>query len=85
MSAEYEGKDPLALAEQAERDLNSHGAKHGYNSSDSGPSKPPPPSKLLSANPTPSTRIRRRPIRNRQIPRQRSQSRLRCLRRRRQP
>lgn len=37
MSAEYEGKDPLALAQQAERDLNSHGAKQGYNASDSSP------------------------------------------------
>ena len=30
MSAEYEGQDPLVLAKQAERDLNSQGAKHGY-------------------------------------------------------
>ena len=29
MSAEYEGKDPLELAKQAERDLNSHEAKTG--------------------------------------------------------
>ncbi|KAL9098582.1 MAG: hypothetical protein Q9163_005791 [Psora crenata] len=29
MSKEYEGQDPLALAQQAERDLNSHQAKHG--------------------------------------------------------
>lgn len=37
MSAEYEGKDPLALAQQAERDLNSHQAKAGgYSKSSSG-------------------------------------------------
>ena len=36
MSQEYEGQDPMALAQQAERDLNSHQAKHGYSSSDSG-------------------------------------------------
>jgi len=29
MSAEYEGQDPLKLAKQAERDLNSHTAKTG--------------------------------------------------------
>ncbi|KAL9119633.1 MAG: hypothetical protein Q9187_003812 [Circinaria calcarea] len=33
MSAEYDGQDPLALAEQAERDLNSHTAKHGHGGS----------------------------------------------------
>ncbi|MCJ1301075.1 hypothetical protein MMC08_003874 [Hypocenomyce scalaris] len=31
MSAEYEGQDPLTIAKQAERDLNSHHAKHGHN------------------------------------------------------
>lgn len=36
MSAEYEGQDPLAIAQQAERDLNSHQAKHGASTSDSG-------------------------------------------------
>ena len=36
MSKEYEGQDPLALAHQAERDLNSHGAKHGWSSGESG-------------------------------------------------
>ena len=36
MSAEYEGQDPLAIAEQAERDLNSHAAKHGHGGSQSG-------------------------------------------------
>ena len=36
MSQEYEGQDPMALAQQAERDLNSHQAKHGYNSGESG-------------------------------------------------
>ncbi|KAA6413792.1 MAG: Kynurenine formamidase [Lasallia pustulata] len=35
MSAEYEGQDPLAIAEQAERDLNSHAAKHGHSASNS--------------------------------------------------
>lgn len=29
MSAEYEGQDPLAIAQQAERDLNSDQAKNG--------------------------------------------------------
>ena len=36
MSQEYEGQDPLAIAQQAERDLNSHGAKHGYSTGESG-------------------------------------------------
>lgn len=36
MSKEYEGQDPLAIAKQAERDLNSHGAKHGHNDGQSG-------------------------------------------------
>lgn len=40
MSKEYEGQDPLALAHQAERDLNSHGAKHGWSSGESGMSYP---------------------------------------------
>ena len=31
MSAEYEGQDPLEIAQRAERDLNSHSAKHGHN------------------------------------------------------
>ncbi|KAK5999624.1 hypothetical protein QM012_005281 [Aureobasidium pullulans] len=31
MSSEYQGQDPLKLAQQAERDLNSHTAKHGHN------------------------------------------------------
>ncbi|KAG9654467.1 hypothetical protein KCU98_g6819, partial [Aureobasidium melanogenum] len=35
MSAEYQGQDPLKLAQQAERDLNSHGAKQGQSNSDS--------------------------------------------------
>jgi len=35
MSAEYEGQDPLVLAQRAERDLNSHGAKHGNSTADS--------------------------------------------------
>ncbi|KAK4922537.1 hypothetical protein LTR66_010295 [Elasticomyces elasticus] len=30
MSAEYKGQDPLEIAKQAERDLNSHTAKHGH-------------------------------------------------------
>ncbi|KAL8808827.1 MAG: hypothetical protein Q9223_003670 [Gallowayella weberi] len=33
MSNPYEGKDPLVIAQQAERDLNSHDAKHGNTSS----------------------------------------------------
>ena len=36
MSKDYEGQDPLAIAQQAERDLNSHGAKHGWSSGESG-------------------------------------------------
>ena len=36
MSKDYEGQDPLVLAQQAERDLNSHQAKHGASTSDSG-------------------------------------------------
>ena len=36
MSAEYEGKDPLEIAKEAERDLNSHEAKHGHGGSASG-------------------------------------------------
>lgn len=36
MSKEYEGQDPMAIARQAERDLNSHQAKHGVSTADSG-------------------------------------------------
>ena len=36
MTNSYEGQDPLVIAQQAERDLNSHGAKHGNNNSLSG-------------------------------------------------
>ena len=36
MSKDYEGQDPLVIAQQAERDLNSHGAKHGYSTGESG-------------------------------------------------
>ena len=35
MSQEFEGQDPLVLAHQAERDLNSNQAKQGSNTSDS--------------------------------------------------
>ena len=35
MSKKYEGQDPIALAYQAERDLNSHQAKHGVSTTDS--------------------------------------------------
>ncbi|MCJ1273882.1 hypothetical protein MMC21_001675 [Puttea exsequens] len=35
MSKEYEGQDPMVLAKQAENDLNSHQAKHGYSSGES--------------------------------------------------
>ena len=45
MSAEYEGQDPLEIAKQAERDLNSHEAKQGHGGSDS--------SKPSSSNSTP--------------------------------
>lgn len=38
MSAEYNNQDPLKLAQQAERDLNSYGAKQGQATSDSGKS-----------------------------------------------
>ncbi|KAI9727820.1 MAG: hypothetical protein M1834_007967 [Cirrosporium novae-zelandiae] len=31
----YEDRDPLDIARQAERELNSHGAKHAHNISDS--------------------------------------------------
>ena len=30
MSKEYEGQDPIAIAQQAERDLNSSDAKQGH-------------------------------------------------------
>lgn len=30
MSSAYEGQDPIAIAKQAEADLNSQGAKHGH-------------------------------------------------------
>ncbi|KAL8803257.1 MAG: hypothetical protein Q9182_003288 [Xanthomendoza sp. 2 TL-2023] len=33
MSNPYEGQDPLVIAQQAERDLNSHDAKHGNTNS----------------------------------------------------
>ncbi|KAL9131367.1 MAG: hypothetical protein Q9217_000694 [Psora testacea] len=35
MSKDYEGQDPLVLAQQAERDLNSHQAKHGISTGES--------------------------------------------------
>ena len=35
MSNIYEGQDPIAIAKQAERDLNSHQAKHGVSTADS--------------------------------------------------
>ncbi|KAF2133729.1 hypothetical protein P153DRAFT_281124 [Dothidotthia symphoricarpi CBS 119687] len=35
MSAEYQGKDPLELAKQAEKDLGSSAAVHGHGGSDS--------------------------------------------------
>ena len=43
MSAEYKGQNPLDLAKQAERDLNSNAAKQGQNVSDSGTIPPFPP------------------------------------------
>ena len=36
MSNPYEGQDPLVIAQQAERDLNSYDAKRGTNKSLSG-------------------------------------------------
>lgn len=36
MSAEYKDQDPIVLAQQAERDLNSHAAKQGLSSDLSG-------------------------------------------------
>ena len=36
MSEEYKGQDLLVLAQQAERDLNSHQAKHGVSTGESG-------------------------------------------------
>ncbi|MCJ1457547.1 hypothetical protein MMC28_007915 [Mycoblastus sanguinarius] len=36
MSQNYTNQDPLAIAHQAERDLNSHAAKHGISTADSG-------------------------------------------------
>ena len=38
MSKEYEGQDPLVLAQQAERDLNSYQKKQGLTGSKSGDS-----------------------------------------------
>lgn len=35
MAKEYEGQDPIAIAYQAERDLNSHQAKQGVRNADS--------------------------------------------------
>jgi len=35
MSAEYKGQDPIKLAQQAEKDLNSSAAKTGHGGSDS--------------------------------------------------
>lgn len=39
MSAEYADKDPLAIAKEAERDLNSPQAKQGHAGSDSSTSQ----------------------------------------------
>ena len=55
MSAEYEGQDPLEIAKQAERDLNSSAMKQGdgrnqrYDNSTSGISLPSAQSKTWSA------------------------------------
>ena len=40
MSKDYEGQDPIAIAKQAERDLNSHQAKHGVSTADSSNKRP---------------------------------------------
>lgn len=39
MSKEYEGQNPLDIAAQAEKDLNSNSAKQGTGGSDSGKSQ----------------------------------------------
>ena len=41
MSKDYEGQEPIAIAQQAERDLNSHKAKHGVSTADSSKKIPP--------------------------------------------
>ena len=55
MSQNFEGQDPLAIAQQAERDLGSHGAKSGYSTGESGtypqlPYSPPQANSPLKAN-----------------------------------
>ena len=42
MSSAYEGKDPLELAKQAEKDLNSREAKTGHGTSDTSTSRDHP-------------------------------------------
>lgn len=81
MSKEYEGQDPMAIARQAERELNSHQAKHGVSTADSGKHLPPSPQLTTQLIP-PSHRIRRRHQRHQQVPGQHHQSRLRRIRRR---
>ena len=51
MSAEYEGKDPLDIAKQAERDINSYENKTGNRASagDSSESPRPLPSSSMPA------------------------------------
>lgn len=76
MSKEYEGQDPMAIARQAERDLNSHQAKHGVSTSDSSKTSLP---HLIARLTPPSHGVRRRHKRHRQVPRQHHQSRLRRI------
>lgn len=40
MSNDYQGQDPIVIAKQAERDLNSHQAKHGVSTADSSEDTP---------------------------------------------
>lgn len=62
-------QDPMAIARQAERDLNSHQAKHGVSTADSSKRLPPSPPPLLTQLKSASHRIRRRHKRHRQVPR----------------
>lgn len=85
MSAEYKDQDPLAIAKEAERDLNSQSAKRGHGASDScnAPSRMSfslqPECVSTNLHVLCSQRIRRRRIRNLEIPRQHRESRFRGL------
>ena len=91
MSAEYENQDPIKLAQQAERDLNSAALKQGKSAGDSSTLRYHPlrhkidrVSSMLTPL-SPSPRIRRRRSRSLPLPRRRRDLRLRCLGRRKQP